>query len=284
MSGTPHLEDLQKTLEEAGRQVGRELQEAERLRIDPETVIRQREQVLFESLKSAKDYYKKKEYARAFFEWERACSVLENDEFLRKVRALKESHENLLRANRELVETRQALHKRITPSPADTKFVDGSHQTVNTQVKNVYSHLSQQLRTERTPRAVSFLWPALLALAILGAGFAGLKAYHNKVIGRSAALSPEAVSGTPNVLDDTFLEAQRSAMERQVAGLKEDHRKEIGDIRRKAAESAKTDREKVIQLETGLKEAEARNSELERRLQALAEDNLSKDRTIASLT
>ena len=139
MSAAP--EDLQKTLEEAGRQISSELREAERLKNGLEVGAPDREKVVSESLEKAKNYYKKKYYARAFAEWERACSVLDaRDDFRRKVRELKESHENLAKVNRELVEIREALSQRASPSAEHKKFVQESHETASAQVKNVYSH------------------------------------------------------------------------------------------------------------------------------------------------
>ena len=288
MSGAPYLEDSKKTLEEADRQVSLQLQDAGRLRTDPEKTIREREKILFEALSNAKNFYKKKEYSRAFSEWERACTVLDNEEFRWKVRALKESHENLAKANRELVDIKQSLTRRVTPAAGDVKFVDGSHETINSKVKNVYSHLSQQLRAERTPRTLSFWWPVVLALVILTIGSIGLKAYQVSIT-RHAAAVPISVPApaAPSPVDDAFLQAQRNAVEKEMEGkmgdLKQAHQKEIADVKREAAQAAQGDRERVIQLETSLNEAQARNAELERRVQVLTEDSLNKDKTIQSL-
>ena len=289
MSGAQPLEELQKTLEEAGRQVSRDLREAETLKSNPESSIREREQIVSESLQNANTFYKKKEYARAFVEWERACNALgASEEFRRRVRALKESHENLAKVNRELVDVRQALSQRAAPSPEDVKFVEGSHEVVKGQVKNGYAYLSQQLRTERTPRTLSFWWPVALALAILAVGFTGLKAQNALAVARfknsqaaAARKVVPAVASSP--MDDTFLQAQKNAMEKQIAALKEQQVIEIDDVRRKAAQSAQADREKIVQLETSLREEQSKNSELTRQVQTLMEDGANKDKAIASL-
>lgn len=84
-------------------------------------------------------------------------------------------------------------------------------------------------------------------------------------------------------MDDTFLQAQKNAAEKQIAALKEQQAADIEEVRRKAAQSAQADRERIVQLETSLREEESKNSEQDRQVKALTEDNLNKDRTIASL-
>ena len=286
MSGAQSLEELQRALEEAGRQVSVDLREAETLKTNPEATIREREQIISESLQNANGFYKKKEYARAFIEWERACNVLTaGDEFRHKVRALKESHENLVKVNRELVDIRLALTQRLAPSPEDVKLVEGAHEAVKGQVKNGYAYLSQQLRTERTPRALSFWWPVLLAVIIVGTGFAGLKIQNAQVVARLKAsmLAVPALPVAPTPIDDTFLQAQKNTLEKQLVEFKEQQAVEIEDVRRKGALSAQADRERIVQLETSLREEESKNSELDRQMKFLIEENLNKDRTIASL-
>jgi len=284
MSGAQPLEELQRTLEEAARQVGRDLREAETLKTNPEATIREREQIVSESLQNANAFYKKKEYARAFVEWERACSALgAGEDFRYRVRALKESHENLAKVNRELVDIRQALSQRTAPSPEDVRFVEGSHEAVKGQVKNGYAYLSQQLRTERTPRTLSFWWPVALALVILAIGFTGLKIQNARTKISQPAAQNAAPAVSPSLIDDTFLQAQKNAAEKQIIALKEQQAAEIDDVRRKAAQSAQADREKIVQLETSLREEQSKNSELDRQIRALMEDSLNKDRTIASL-
>ena len=285
MSGAQPLEELQRALEEAGRQVSVELREAETLKANPEAIIREREQIVSESLQNANSFYKKKEYSRAFIEWERACNAMTaGDEFRHKVRALKESHENLVKVNRELVDIRLALTQRVAPSPEDVKLVEGSHETVKGQVKNGYAYLSQQLRTERTPRTLSFWWPVLLAFIIVGAGFTSLKIQNAHAVARlKASMLAVPALPVPTPMDDTFLLAQKNAAEKQIAELKEQQVVEIEGVRRKAALSAQADRERIVQLETSLREEESKSLELDRQTKSLIEDSLNKDRTIASL-
>ncbi len=291
MSSAQPIEEFRKTLEDAGRQVGREIQESQRLQIDPSS-IGTREKIVAESLENAKAYYKRKEYARAFNEWDRVCTALGGgEEFRSKIRALRDSHENLAKVNRELAEIKQILNQRAGPTPAEVKFVDGAHETVNGQVKNVYSYLSQQLRTARSSQTLSFWWPVALALVLLVAGAAGLGIYHDHAMRKTAAAAivpvsaqaPGLPAGQAGIVEDAFAEAQKNVAEKQIAVLKSEHTIALEDARRKGAEAAKGDREKIVQLETELTEARARNSELERRVEVLTQDNLNKDRTINSL-
>ena len=293
MSGAQPLEELQRTLEEAGRQVGRELREAATLQANPEVTIREREQVVSESLQNAAAYYKKKEYTRAFIEWERACNALGAGEELRaKIRALKESHDNLSKVNRELADIRMALNQRAAPTVEDVKFVEGAHEVVKGQVKNGYAYLSQQLRTERTQRGLSFWWPVGLALLIITLGFMGLKVSNESALARIKAArtalplpAPAVVSpASSSAMDDTFLQAQKAASEKQMDELRQENIRQIEEMHRKSAQAAQADREKIIQLETGIKEQESKNAELGREIKALMDDNLNKDRTISSLT
>lgn len=284
MSGAQPIEEFRKTLEEAGRQVGRDLQETQRLQIDPSS-IGAREKIIAESLENAKAYYKRKEYARAFNEWERVCTALGGgEEFRAKIRALRDSHENLAKVSRELAEIKQILNQRAGPSPAEVKFVDGAHETVNGQVKNVYSYLSQQLRTARTSNSLSFWWPVGLALILLVSGAAGLGIYHERALKKAAVSAVPAPVQAPTAVDDAFAQAQKNAAEKEIAALKSEHAAALEDARRKGAEAAKGDRERIVQLETELRETQSRNSELERRIETLTQDNLNKDRTINSLS
>lgn len=280
MSGSPDIEDFQRTLEEAGRQISRELQEAEKVRSDPEKTVQDRERTVAEALENAKHFYKRKEYGRAFTEWERACSAMGSpEEFRRKVRALRESHENLVKVTRELAEIRDVLNQRTAPPPADVKLVDGAHESVTGQVKDVYASLSQRLRGARTPRTPNLWLPIGVSVLILATGFAAQRVYSTR-----PAPPVAAVSGAPSITDDTFLQAQQNAMEKQVAALNKDHESKIEELRRTHAQASQGDREKIVQLETRLKEAEAKQGELERQVEALLKDNLTKDDVIASLS
>lgn len=285
MSVPQPIEELRRTLEDAGRQLTREFQEAQKQKIDPAS-INARERIVSESLESARNYYRKKEYARAFNEWERVCTALGGgEEFRTRIRALRESHENLARVLRESAEIKQLLNQRAGPSPQEAKFVEGAHEAVNGQVKKVYAYLSQQLRTERTARSLSFWWPVSAAVLLLVLGAGGLTFYHQQQARKAAvtaALAPTPAAA-PTPVDDAFLQAQKNAAEQQIVSLKAEHQAALEDARRKGAEAARAERERIVQLETQLKEAEARNSELERRVEMLTQDNLNKDRAIAAL-
>ena len=276
-------EDLQKILTEAQVEVSQQLDITRELKTDPEAALKEREDAVRDASTKAKNFYQKKEYGRAFAEWEKICSFLrENDAFRSKVRELKQSHENLLRVNQELLEIKEVIRQRSSPSPSESKFVEEAHDAVNTEVKNVYSYLSQQLRTERTPKGLSFWWPVALALVILVLGFVGLAGY---LTAAEKKLSSKVLSvqATTDPLDSTYLEAQKNAVENQIESLNRDHTKQIEDLKRKHADASKNDRERIIQLETSLREAESRNLELDRQTKALFEDNINKDKTIASL-
>lgn len=277
-------EDLQKTLTEAQAEVSQQLDIAQTLKKDPEAALKEREDAVHEALLKAKSLYQKKEYGRAFAEWEKVCAFLgERDEFRSKIRALKESHENLLKVNQELLEIKEVIRQRSSPGPSEAKFVEEAHDSVTAEVKKVYSHLGQQLRTERQPKGLSFWWPVVLSLGILALGFAGLAGYFSSMEKRLAARSVLAPAAS-DPLDGTYLEAQRNAAQKQIEALKREHEKQIEALNRKHAEASKGDRERIIQLETGLREAESANLELERQAKALIEDNISKDKTIASLS
>jgi len=276
-------EDLQKTLEEAELHVNQQMNEAQGFKADPEAVLRERERAIAEALEKAKNFYRKSEYGHAFGEWEKVCAFLgENDRFRRKICELRDSHESLIKVNQELSEIKQVLTQRSSPPPAETKFVDEAQDVVNAQVKNVYSYLNQQLRTERTPRGISFWWPVALAAVILLLGFIGLKGYF-MTAQRQLSSQESSLSAKTDPLGNTYLEAQKNAIQKQISVLNQDHENQMEGLRRKHAEASKNDRERIIQLETKLRETESKISELERQSQALLEDNINKDKTIAAL-
>jgi hypothetical protein len=280
MSDAQKLEEYQRTLEEAGRQVRYDLEEALKIQADPVKAVQERERTVRESLDRARVYYRNKEYTRAFVEWDRACLAMgAADEFKAKLRALKDSHENLNRVNRELAETRQALSQRAAPQASDDRFVDSSREAVTGQVKNVYSYLSQQIRTERTPKTLNFWWPVGIAVAVLGIGFAGLTVYHQALSKKMwqpsipvpvvSAPQPEAAQAAPGV-DDAFLEAQKNAAAQQIVVLTQRHEATVEELKRKHLDAQKADREKVVQLETRVRELESELSRLHRTLETLA--------------
>ena len=233
-----------------------------------------REQIVEEHLDRAKNFYKKKDWTSAFAEWDQACAHLEDaDEFRKKVMALRESHDNLVKVNREVVEIKQVLNQRSSPSLADRKFVQGAHEEVSGQVKNVYSYLGQQLRTERTPKVLSFWWPVLLSLALLVAGVAGLSFYHQRetrLAHQQAAQGAEAAS-----LEAASLKSERDGWIKKNQQLKEDYDKKIAELKSQNAGWRNAGREKIEQLEAQLNEAMKENEELTGRVERLMEENIS---------
>src|SRR5258708_1899894 len=131
-----------KTLSELNREFLSETSKLQQQRSDLSDAVPNRQKVVEEHLTRAKNFYKKREWANAFAEWDQACIFLEqSDEFRKKVTALRESHDNLIKVNRELVEIKQVLNQRSAPPAADRKFIQNAHEEVSGQVKNVYSHL-----------------------------------------------------------------------------------------------------------------------------------------------
>ena len=61
-------------------------------------------------------------------------------------------------------------------------------------------------------------------------------------------------------------------MKKHIDALNHGHEQEIQALNSKHAEASKSDREKIIQLETKLREAESKNLDLERRSRVLFED------------
>ncbi len=259
-------ENLQKTLKEVEFHIHQQMEDARRLKSDPERVLRERENAVAEALAKAKNFYRKKEVSRALEEWEKICPFLdESDGFRKKIRELRAGHESLLKVNQELQEIKKVLTQRSSPPQSEAKFVQEANHAVNSQVKNVYSYLSQQIRMERTPKGISFWWPVFLAAVILVFGFVGLKSYF------SATQKQQLSRGA-------------SSSELRISALNLDHEEEMQALSRKHAEDSKNDREKIIQLETRLREVESRNSNLEKQSKALFEDNIIKDKTIAALS
>ena len=285
--GPPSLAgEMDHSLEEAARQIQTDLESAARIKNDPEAALAEREKTARTSLEKARAFYKKKDYARAFAEWEKVCSGLgDQDEFKKRLRQLRSSHENLIKANEELGQIKDLMAKRSSPAAAETKFVGQAHQTVNAQVKNIYSAMSQELRTERVPKSLSFWWPLVLGVLVASGGILWTVREHSKLRTERAAVSvlaaPAPAVASP--MDETYEQAQLRVLERQIEALNRDHQIALDGLKRKHAENAKGDREKVIQMETRIKELEAQNIELERRAEALFEDNVNKDRTLSNL-
>ena len=241
------------------------------------------EQIVEEHLTRAKNFYKKKEWANAFAEWDRACAFLEEkDEFRKKLSALKESHDNLIQVNREVVEIKQVLNQRSSPSLADRKFVQGAHEAVSGEVKNVYSYLGQQLRAERTPKTLSFWWPVLLSLALLGAGFTGLFTYHayeDAVAKKQGELGLDAAR-----LQVAALQTERDGIAKKSQALKEDYEKKIEELKSQNAGWRNAGREKIEELEVQLQETQRKNEELTEKMDRVLRENTTKDKLINTLS
>ncbi len=275
-------EDFQKTLKEAELNLNRQQEEAQKLKANPETAIREQEEAIRIGLERAKSYYRKKEYQRSFMEWEKVCAFLdENDRFKQMIRELKQSHEGLAKVNGELFQIRGVLKTRFLPASSDAKFLEQANQNVTRQVKSAYANLSSQLRSERVPKTLSFWWPVALAAGILLMGFLGLSAYQSVL--KKQTQTGKMDSAENQALDAAYLQAQRNAMDKQVEALNVDYEIKMQDLSRKHAEASKHDRERIIQLETKLREAESQNYDLEKQVKALFEDNFNKDKVIASL-
>ena len=262
-----------KTLSALQREFQAETSKLQQQRSGLSNAMPGREQIVEEHLTRARNFYKRKEWANAFAEWDQACAYLEeSDEFRRKLTALKESHDNLVQVNREVVEIKQVLNQRSSPSLADRKFVQGAHEEVSGQVKNVYSYLGQQLRAERTPKTLSFWWPVILSLALLGSGFAALFAYHAY---ESALSKKQGEQGLEAVrLQVAALQAERDEFAKKNQALKEDYDKKIEELKSQNAGWRNAGREKIEELEVQLDDSQKKNEELARKVEKLMEDSV----------
>lgn len=286
------MAEIEGPLQEISRDIQNELADAARLKADPETALADHQRMVREALEKAKRHYKKKDYPRAFGEFEKVCAALpEEDPFRRRIRDLKEAHANLIKANEELSQIRSMIAQRSAPSAADVKYAGQAHDAVSAQVKNIYSSMSRELRTERVPRSLSFWWPVALSLATLSIGAVILNGERAKIARERTSLAAQAepipvspVPPKPSPMEETYEQAQRRVLERQIEALNRDHQVQLEGLKRKHAEDAKEEREKMIRLETRVKELEAENGELERRAQALFEDNVNKDRALSNLS
>lgn len=295
-SGRPEVtfsltESFQKTLEELDQKVSREFQAAQSQQNDQNRMLGAAPQVVQELLERAKNYYSKKEYTRAFNAWENVCSYLpQGDAFRRTVISLRESHGNLERAQKELTEVRDDIHSRFSVSSGDRKFMEKAQENVNGDIKKAYAHISREIRSDRTPVSLSFWWPVLLAFAIVTSGAVAIWNYHTqRSLRTTAQISIPAVSNTSNAeLTSLKAELQAVASERdqlraQVQQVDQQTDAKIAEAKRQAAESAKDEREKIIQLETHLRESEEEIRQLQSQVDGLMQDNLAKDKVIQSL-
>ena len=206
----------------------------------------------------------------------------EGDEFRKKVQALKESHANLLKVNRELLDIKQILNSRSSPPVEDRKFVQSAHEEASGQVKNVYSHLSQQLRADRTPKTLSFWWPVLFGLALVGAGSAGLWTYQARTHQEMRQQAEQ--SGEAARLELMTLQTERDDLGQKLTAAKEDYEKKIAELKQQNAGWRNAGREKIEELETRVKDLEFKNDQLSQKAEKLAQESYEKDRVITELS
>ena len=176
-----------------------------------------------ECLARAQGFYQKSEWERAFAEWDKACGFLEKgDEFRKKIEALKASHQNLVKATNELTEIKTILKQRSAPSAASNRFVQNAHNQVSGQVKNAYSYISRELRTEYAPGKLSFRRVVLAVLLII-ASAAGLYFYQLKT--REAVRRQAAQNALSTHLQLAVLQSEREELEKKVAKLEDENSK-----------------------------------------------------------
>ncbi len=296
-SGRPEVssfaltESFQKTLSDLYEKVSREFQSAQSQRNEQDRMLGDAPQVVQELLDRAKSYYGKKEYTRAFTAWENVCSYLpEGDAFRRTVVSLRDSHSNLERAQRELNAVREDIQSRFSVPTADRKFIDNAQEGINGDIKKAYAHINREIRSDRTPQTFSFWWPVFMSFAILAGGGLILWGYHtNRMTQAPAVSSAPAVNEASEaelLLLKTSMDsvtAQRDQLRAQLDQIDQDTDAKIAEAKRQAAGSAKNEREKIIQLETRLREKEEEARQLQYQVDGLMQDNIAKDKVIESL-
>lgn len=237
--------------------------------------LREREQTVEDCLARARNHYVKKEWTRAFAEWDKICALLpDQDEFRKKVTALKESHENLVRVNREIAEIKGVLSQRSSPSTADRKFVQEAHAQTSGQVKNVYAYLSQQLRTERTPKTLSFWWPVLLAVVLLAAGGAGLSARANRA--HREWMRNVEESGQVSRVELAAVQTERDRFSKTVEEQKNNYETKIEELKQQNEGWRNAGRDKISDLEVQVKQLDTENNDLKKKVETLIQENLKR--------
>ena len=268
-------EDLDRTFALIHQELETETQRAREQKNSQNDSLKDREQAVLDCLARAKNHYLKKEWSRAFAEWDKVCAFLpEQDEFRKKVSGLKESHENLVKVNREVAEIKGILNQRSSPPAADRKFVQEAHEQTNGQIRNVYGYLNQQLRTERTPKTLSFWWPVLTALILLGIGYGTLTAHFNKA--RTDLSRQAQKSGVDSLMELTALQAERDELLKQTADLKKDYETKIEELKQQNAGWRNAGREKVESMEVQIQQLETENKDLKHQVETLIQDSLNR--------
>lgn len=268
-------EDLDRTFALIHQELEAETQKSREQKNNQNDALKDREQAVQDCLARAKNHYLKKEWGRAFSEWGKVCAFLpEQDEFRKKIDFLKESHENLAKVNREVAEIKTILNQRSSPPAADRKFVQEAHDKTNGQIKNVYGYLNQQLRTERTPKTLSFWWPVLIAVVLLGTGYAGLSAHYSKAR-RDLGKQTEKTS-VESLTELTALQAQRDELLKKTGDLKQDYENKIEELKQQNEGWRNAGREKVESLEVHAQQLETENKDLKRQVETLIQDSLNR--------
>jgi hypothetical protein len=255
------MSDPQEALNDLQTETSRIQQEKLRL----SEAVPGRQQAAQEHLARARAFYKKKEWARAFSEWDAVCAYLdESDPFRQRLALLRESHANLAKVQRELGEIKEILSKRSAPSAEEKKFVQQAHEAASTEVKKAYAHLGQQLRTERTPKILSFWWPVALAALLLALGFLGVSAQQSKM--RRVLRSEVELNAQGLRLDLAALQAERDALLKKIGTMEADHRRQTAQLEGQNAGWRNAGREKIEELEMQLQEAEMKNEDLQKKI------------------
>jgi hypothetical protein len=272
------MSDTQQTLERTFSLVQQDLefaiQKSQEQKTRQNNVLRNHEQMVGDCLARAQNYYNKKEWAQAFAEWEKVCSFLAaEDDFRKKIIMLKQSHENLEKVNGELAEIKKILNRRSSPSSADRKFVQSAGEQANGRIRNVYSYLSQQLRTECMPQKLSFWWPVLLAVIVVGVGYGSLSIVQGSARTESGKVHDRTVQSLQAEL--ARLQAEREESMNRTAILIQDYESRIDELKQQNSGWRNAGREKIDGMKNQIDELELKNKELNRRVETLMKDNLS---------
>ena len=268
--------ELAETLSTLQREFQSEISRTQQEKLRLSAAVPGRQKTAEEHLTRARAFYKRKEWARAFSEWDAVCAFLsDGDEFRKKIALLRESHDNLAGVHRELAEIKEILSKRSAPSAEEKKFVQDAHEAATGQVKQAYAHLSRELRTERTPKTLSFWWPVAAALLVLCLGFLGLTARQTR--SRIRLRQQVEASAQDTRLTLVALQTERDDLLKKLGALQEDYNKKVAELKGQNEGWRNAGREKIEELEVQLKEAELKNKELDKKIG-------ERDRLIRTLT
>ena len=264
--------ELEKTISTLQQEVQDDLSKVQMQKAVQLAALPGREKTMQQHLTRARDLYAKKDWAAAFAEWDKACALLdEGHEFLKQVTSLRESHENLMHANSELAEVREILQQRSAPPESENQFLRSAHQDMSGKVKNVYSYISGQLRTERAANVPNFRWMApVIALFLVAAATGAFWKYESK---RRSDLRKQAEAS----VQTSRLEIAALALER------EELFKKLKFLEEERAAWKNIRRSKTEELQAELSEIQRQNEEMTQKIRKLAEENLQKDRMILEI-